>query len=96
MNYYAGNVVKYVMRYQEKNGKQDLKKAKHYLKYMISNYERIHKNMINFKGLKQYLLNRANEVSTWRGVVLLLAATGSVLTPDQQELIVTLGIGVAV
>lgn len=51
--------------------------------------------MINFKGLKQYLLNRANEVSTWRGVVLLLAATGSVLTPDQQELIVTLGIGVA-
>jgi hypothetical protein len=51
--------------------------------------------MIDFKGLKQYLLNRANEVSTWRGVVLLLAATGSVLTPDQQELIVTLGIGVA-
>lgn len=43
LNYYAGNVVKYVMRYQEKNGKQDLEKAKHYLEYMISNYERIHK-----------------------------------------------------
>jgi len=43
LNYYAGNVVKYIMRYQEKNGKQDLEKAKHYLEYMISNYERTHK-----------------------------------------------------
>lgn len=51
--------------------------------------------MINFKGLKQYLINRANEVSTWRGVVLLLTATGSLLTPEQQELIVTLGLGFA-
>lgn len=44
LNYYAGNVVKYMMRYKEKNGKQDLEKASHYLNYMLTNYERIHKN----------------------------------------------------
>lgn len=32
------SVIKYVMRHQEKNGKQDLEKAKHYIDLMISHY----------------------------------------------------------
>lgn len=30
-----GNVIKYVMRHKEKNGKQDLLKAKHYIDLLI-------------------------------------------------------------
>jgi hypothetical protein len=35
LDYFQGNVIKYVMRYKNKNGVEDLKKAKHYLEYMI-------------------------------------------------------------
>ena len=35
LNYLAGNVVKYVTRYKNKNGLQDLKKAKHYIEMLI-------------------------------------------------------------
>lgn len=35
MGFLAGNVVKYVARYREKNGLQDLEKAKHYLDKLI-------------------------------------------------------------
>jgi len=35
MGYLAGNVVKYVSRYQDKNGLEDLYKAKHYLEKLI-------------------------------------------------------------
>ena len=50
LNYYAGNIVKYVMRYQDKNGKQDLEKAKHYIEHLIDNYERLHKNESKLEG----------------------------------------------
>lgn len=35
MGYLAGNVVKYISRYQDKNGIQDLEKARHYLDKLI-------------------------------------------------------------
>jgi len=35
LNFCAGNVIKYVTRYKEKNGKQDLEKAKHYIELLI-------------------------------------------------------------
>ena len=35
LDFFEGNVVKYVMRHKSKNGIEDLKKAKHYLDYMI-------------------------------------------------------------
>lgn len=38
-SYYMGNVLKYVMRHLQKNGKQDLEKAKWYLTVMIEEYE---------------------------------------------------------
>jgi hypothetical protein len=39
LDYWRGNVIKYVLRCNEKNGIQDLQKAIHYLEYAIENYE---------------------------------------------------------
>lgn len=33
--WFVGNITKYVMRYREKNGVEDLKKARHYLDKLI-------------------------------------------------------------
>lgn len=35
-----GNVIKYVTRYSNKNGVEDLKKAREYLNYVIKEYEK--------------------------------------------------------
>lgn len=35
LDYWAGNVVKYILRYKHKNGVEDLEKARHYLDYLI-------------------------------------------------------------
>ncbi len=35
LDYFCGNVVKYVSRFREKNGVEDLKKARHYLDKLI-------------------------------------------------------------
>lgn len=40
-----------------------------------------------------YLLDRAKEASTWRGIVALLTALGVALTPEQQNAIITAGLG---
>ena len=34
-----GCVIKYMMRWKDKNGVEDLKKAKHYIDLIIENYE---------------------------------------------------------
>lgn len=39
MDFVSGNIIKYVTRYKNKNGLEDLKKAKHYLELLINNYE---------------------------------------------------------
>ena len=39
LNFNIGNVVKYMSRYQSKNGVEDLKKAKVYLEREINNLE---------------------------------------------------------
>jgi hypothetical protein len=38
---WACNVIKYVARHRKKAGKQDLEKAKHYLEFMIENYDKV-------------------------------------------------------
>lgn len=38
--YMEGNVIKYVCRWRNKNGIDDLRKAKHYLELLIENEER--------------------------------------------------------
>jgi len=52
LNFCQGNVIKYVVRYKEKNGKEDLLKARQYLDFLIKDYEGIEKtNMSKEKNL---------------------------------------------
>lgn len=37
LDFYEGNIVKYVARHRKKNGVEDLLKAKHYLERLIEN-----------------------------------------------------------
>lgn len=43
----------------------------------------------------QYILERAKEPSTWRGVVLLATAAGVNIAPELMNAIVTFGVGLA-
>ena len=45
--------------------------------------------------LKQYVVNRAKEASTWRGVIMLLTAVGLKITPEMADAIISVGIAVA-
>lgn len=45
--------------------------------------------------MKQYILARAKEPSTWRGVILVLTAAGVPLAPAMAEAIVSVGLAVA-
>ena len=44
--------------------------------------------------MKEFILNRGKESSTWRGIVALLTAAGVALSPEQGEAIVALGLAV--
>lgn len=39
LDFCSGNIVKYITRYKDKNGLEDLEKAKHYIELLIKNYE---------------------------------------------------------
>jgi hypothetical protein len=43
----------------------------------------------------QYVIARAKEASTWRGVMFVMTALGVTLSPDQQEAIVGAGLAMA-
>ena len=45
--------------------------------------------------MKDYILARAKEPSTWRGLVLLLTAIGVPVAPAMAESIVSVGLAVA-
>ena len=45
--------------------------------------------------MKAYLLARAKEASTWRGLTLFLTALGVPLAPALAEAIVTAGLGIS-
>jgi len=38
---WSHNVVKYILRFPYKNGKEDLKKIQHYLEFLIENYDEV-------------------------------------------------------
>jgi hypothetical protein len=40
LNYWEGNVLKYLLRYKYKGGVEDLEKAKHYIDYLIEYTQR--------------------------------------------------------
>ena len=41
LGFCEGNIIKYVSRYKDKNGIEDLKKAKHYLEFLIEEVEKV-------------------------------------------------------
>ena len=45
--------------------------------------------------MKDYLLDRLKEPSTWRGLVLIATSAGVAVTPAMADAIVALGIGLA-
>ena len=45
--------------------------------------------------MRQYILDRAREPSTWRGAILFLTAIGVPIAPQLAEAIVTAGLGIA-
>jgi len=45
--------------------------------------------------MKQYILDRAKEPSTWRGILLFLTAMGVPVAPELANNIVTVGLGLA-
>lgn len=45
--------------------------------------------------MMQYILERAKEPSTWRGIVLLATAGGVNIAPELANAVVTFGIGLA-
>ncbi len=45
--------------------------------------------------MKDYLLNRLREASTWRGIVMLFTAAGVALSAAQSEAIIAAGIALA-
>lgn len=40
LNFYEGNALKYLLRYKDKNGVEDLKKAAHYIQMLIEREEK--------------------------------------------------------
>lgn len=46
LGFHRGNIIKYILRAPAKNGKEDLEKAKHYLEYLIANYDDLKKEGI--------------------------------------------------
>lgn len=45
--------------------------------------------------MKDYIINRAKEPSTWRGLILVLTAVGVPIAPAMAEAIVSVGLAVA-
>ncbi len=45
--------------------------------------------------MKQYILDRAKEPSTWRGAILLLTALGVPVAPELANAIVSVGLALA-
>lgn len=50
---------------------------------------------MNYEAVGRYIIERAKEPTTWRGLVLILTAIGVQVSPEKQELIVTIGLGFA-
>ena len=45
--------------------------------------------------MKQYIIDRMKEASTWRGIVMLLTAAGIPIAPEMQSLIISAGLALA-
>lgn len=65
LQFSQGNVIKYISRYKSKNGIEDLKKAKHYIDFIV-NYEYLGK-VIRFPAPSPDLVIMPHEYSNQNG-----------------------------
>ena len=54
LDFMQGNVIKYVTRYKEKNGKEDLLKAKEYIDRIIKENYKDNTTVVKDKGVKYW------------------------------------------
>jgi hypothetical protein len=47
LGYFEGNVIKYITRWPDKGGVQDLEKAKHYIELLIELHHRAHAQLVD-------------------------------------------------
>ena len=59
LNYYEGNIIKYVLRHRDKNGLQDLQKASHYLEKLIADMD---KPRLAFPASRLHTLENGMEI----------------------------------
>lgn len=45
--------------------------------------------------MKDYIIERVKEASTWRGIILFLTASGVPMAPELSNAILTFGLGLA-
>ncbi len=45
--------------------------------------------------MTQYIIERLQEASTWRGIVLLITSCGLQVSPEQSAAIISVGLGIA-
>lgn len=45
--------------------------------------------------MKNYIIDRLKEASTWRGIILLLTAAGVPIAPAMADSIITIGLAIA-
>lgn len=50
---------------------------------------------MNTQRLQAYVIERLKESSTWRGLVLIVTVAGAQISPELQNAIVLLGLGMA-
>ena len=50
IGFLAGNIIKYVVRYDKKNGLQDLEKAEHYLQMLKEFYKLAHTDHVQYNA----------------------------------------------
>ena len=55
LNYFEGQITKYVMRCRGKNGKQDLEKAKHFIEKYLEVYDQMYPPISNSVDIKPYM-----------------------------------------
>lgn len=51
--------------------------------------------MIDLHALRRYLLDRAREPSTWRGLITIATCFGAAITPGQETAIIMIGLALA-
>ena len=45
--------------------------------------------------MKEYVIERLKEASTWRGIILLLTGAGIQIAPEIQSLVISIGVALA-